>query len=162
MSSACSLPALVEASSRRCRRAIALVAATASGPFAAIVAASSSGAVQRAALGGEPVDQADLGGPRRGQRLAGQQHLQRDANGTRRGSCSAAPPAATSERFTSGTPNRAVSRRDDEVAGQQQLEPAGQRPALDRADQRLARRRLGDPAQPAALDRRASRRAGTP
>ena len=30
-------------------------------------------------------------------------------NGTRRGSCSAAPPAATSERFTSGTPNRAFS-----------------------------------------------------
>src|SRR4051794_7878946 len=90
-------------------RAICLVAATASGPLAAIVAASASApssappsgisrltspiSAARGAVSGSPVSSISSA----------------SAYGTRLGSSIAAPPAATSERLTSGTPKRAVS-----------------------------------------------------
>ena len=51
-----------------------------------------------------------------------------------------------------------VARGDDQVAGQRDLEPAGQRVALDRGDQRLARRALRDAGEAAVARPTAARR----
>ena len=64
--------------------------------------------------------------------------------GSSRGSRSKAPPAATSERLTSGIPRRAPASRDDQIARQRDLQPARHRKPLDRGDQGLARGTLGD------------------
>ena len=73
----------------------------------------------------------------------------------RRGRRSSAPPAATSERLTSGIAEPGPARGDDQVAGQRDLEPAGDREALDRGDERLARRALDDAREAAVADPRA-------
>ena len=51
---------------------------------------------------------------------------------------------------TSGRPNRAVLGRDDEVAGEDDLEPAAEGRALDRGDQRLPAPTADDAVLPAA------------
>src|SRR5215207_3767949 len=108
---------------------------------------------QRLALTGEPVDQADLRRARRPQRITGEQQLQRqgEGNATRQQHRRTTSRDEGALHLRNAEPGRL--RGDDQVAGEQQLETAGQGPALDGADQRLARRRLGDPAQPAPLDR---------
>jgi len=60
---------------------------------------------------------------------------------------------ATSARFTSGSPKRRAFAGDDHIAGQRDLQAAGDGEALDRRDQRLARRALHDAREPAAADR---------
>ena len=144
-------------------RTISFVAATASGPLAAIVVGQLDG--RRPAP--PPSSTTRLTRPTAARplgvdRLAGQQQLQGD--GPRH-------PLRQQQSGSAGGDQRplhlgdAEPRRppgDDEVAREHQLEPAGQGPALDGGDQRLARRRDGDAAQPAALDGRASPRAGTP
>ena len=52
-------------------------------------------------------------------------------------------------------PSLAPARRDDQVAGERDLEAAGDGEALDRGDDRLARRALDDAGEAAALDVRA-------
>ncbi len=69
--------------------------------------------------------------------------------GSTRGSRSRPPPAATSERLTSGIPSRAPRGGDDQIAGQRDLESARHRESFDRRDQRLGRAALGDPGEAA-------------
>ena len=132
---------------------ISLLAISASGPLAAIFSASPIAASERLALVHDPVDQADLGGPAGVDRVAGEDHLQRERpryppRQQQRPASAGHQPALD---LGHAEPGRRA--RDHQVAGEQQLEAPGQGPALGRADQRLARRGLGDAAQPAAGER---------
>ncbi len=96
------------------------------------------------------VDQADLGGAGRVDRVAGEQHLQ--GQGARDPLGQQHRPARPGQQPALDLGHAEPGRRagHHQVAGQQELEAAGQGPAFGRADQRLARRGLGDAAQAAA------------
>jgi hypothetical protein len=106
--------------------------------------------LQRLALVHHPVDQPDLGGPRGVDEVAGEQQLQRERPGYPLRQQQRAARARHQAALDLGDAEPGQRARHHQVAGEQQLESPGQRPALGRADQRLARRGLGDAAQPAA------------
>ena len=119
-------------------------ATSASGPFLASVAASSS-ATSTALPGlGEAVDHAELVEALGGHRVAGERQLHHHVVGH--------PPRQAQQR-AAGRHQRALGlgdaqlgalRRNDQVAGERDLHAARDREALDRRDQRLARGPLGD------------------
>ena len=61
------------------------------------------------------------------------------------------PPAATSERDTSGSPKTALRPGDDEVTREHDLESTRQGRTLDRCDQRLGPLAGHDPGEASAL-----------
>ena len=83
--------------------------------------------------------------------------------GIRCGSRISAPPAATSPRLTSGIPKRASARRDDQVAGERDLEAAGDaRSPRPRRSAACAAARCDDAGEAAVARRTAARRRRTP
>jgi predicted unusual protein kinase regulating ubiquinone biosynthesis (AarF/ABC1/UbiB family) len=105
------------------------------------------------AVGHDVVDQPDLGTPGGVDRGAGQQHLQ--GQGTRHPLGQQQRPARAGHQPARDLGHAEARRRarDHQVAGQQELESPGQRPAFGGAHQRLARRGLGDAAQAATGER---------
>jgi len=106
--------------------------------------------VSRLAVGHDEVDQPDLGTPGGVDRIAGQQHLQ--GQGARHPLGQQQRPARPGHQpaLDLGDAETRRRARHHQVAGQQELESPGQRPAFGRAHQGLARRSLGDAAQAAA------------
>ena len=128
--------------------------ATASGALAAIFAASFERRVDRAARVGQPTDDAVLGHPLGADELAGEDDLGGDP---RRQQARQANQAATGGEQAAAHLGQAEGRLaggDDQVAGERHLEAAGQRVPLDRGDQWLRGRRLGEPGEAAAGDQR--------
>ncbi len=72
------------------------------------------------------------------------------------------PSPAMSPRFTSGNPNFAVVRSDDQVAGQRHFEAAAECPSFDGRDERLAHHGLGEPAESTTGEDRGLARSRTP
>ena len=72
-------------------------------------------------------------------------------SGTLRGMRIKPPAAAKSPRFTSNKPNTAVSARDHEVAREDDLEPARDRGAVHRRDDRLGKLPGDEPGEATAL-----------
>ena len=133
------------------------MAASASGPLRAIAAGELERGVDRAARLGQAVDDAERVGALGVDRVAGERELHGQAVGH---------PARQAQQRAGGGDERALDlgdaepgapRGDDEVAGQRDLEAAGDREALDRRDERLARRALDDAGEPAAPRHRATR-----
>ena len=123
-----------------------LVAATASGPLAAI-ARRAHGRGQR-----PPGAVSRLTRPkwwraaRRG--LTGQRELHGDLVGYPPGQPQQAARGGHQAALDLREAELRVVRRDDQVAGQRDLAAAGQRVALDRGDERLGRGRLSEPPKP--------------
>src|SRR5689334_18483244 len=96
--------------------------------------------VDRAAALGQPVDQPELVAALGGDRVAGQGQLHRDAVGDPARQAHERAAGGDERALDLGDPELRLAGRDDEVAGQRDLEPAGHREALDGGDERLARR----------------------
>jgi predicted unusual protein kinase regulating ubiquinone biosynthesis (AarF/ABC1/UbiB family) len=160
------LPGVLRAEDRRHERGH-LVPSLLGGPVAAAVGDLLGGDQRQGTVGRDPfgqfdrfppglavvhdvVDQPDAGGPGRVDRVAGQQHLQGQGAGHPLGQQHRAARPGHQPALDLGHAEARRRARDDQVAGQQELEAPGQGPAFGRADQRLARRGLGDAAQAAA------------
>ncbi len=97
------------------------------------------------------VDQAELVGTRRGDRVARHHDLQR---GRLRNALGQPDRTAGRRQQTAlgfGEPERRGVGRDHEIAREHELEPTGERRALHRRDEGLDERTLDDPAEPALL-----------
>ena len=141
-----------------------LVARTASGPLAAIAAASSSAAASALAGRRQPVDQPHLvARVARSTKSPVSAHSMASAvRDPRRPAASARRRRRPGPRRTSGRPNVASVGGDDQVAGQHDLEPARDGVPLDGRDERLVRRLLDDAGEAAHRRSTAARRRGTP
>ena len=138
-------------SSRRRRTRIRLEPAIASGPLADDRGGELARGGDRAARLGEPVDDPDRVRALGGDRVAGERQLHREV---------VRDPLREPDQRAGGGDQPAldlrdadlrVARRDDQVAGERDLEAAGDREALDRRDDRLLRRPLRDAREAAAL-----------
>ena len=133
----------------RCCWRTCLVAASASGAFLAIAAASSSARVERLARLGEAVDEPELVAALGGDRVAGQRQLHRHAVGH---------PLRQAQQRAAGGDERALDLRDaelrarggdDQVAGQRDLEARRRRRSpRSRRSAACARRAATMPAKP--------------
>ena len=131
------------------------VASIASGPLRAMRAASSCapasaspGSVSRETI-------AELRGALGADRLAGQGQLHRQVVRDPARQAQQRAGGGHQPALDLGDAEAGVAGGDDEVARQRDLEAAGQRPALDGRDQRLARGPLGDAGEAAVADVRA-------
>src|SRR5512133_2899919 len=111
--------------------------------------------VDRLAALGQTVDQPQLVGALGRDRVAGQRQLHRDAVGDAARQAQERARGRDERALELGDPELGLAGRDDEVAGERDLEPAGHREALDRSDQRLARAALDDAGEAAVADPRA-------
>ena len=88
-------------------------------------------------------------------RVAGQRQLHRDAVGDAARQAQERAAGRDERALDLGDAELGLAGGDDEVAGQRDLEPAGDGEALDRRDERLARGALGDAREPAVAHPRA-------
>src|SRR6185437_13003884 len=109
--------------------------------------------VQRLAVVHDPVDQADVESPAGIERVAGEQHLEREGARDAPGQQQRPARAGHQRALDLGHAELGGRARHYQVAGHGQLEAAGQGVALGRGDHRLARRGLGDAGQTAAGER---------
>ena len=128
--------------------ATSFVAASASGPLATICSASSSTG-QGLSLAHDPV-RPGQGHSRaaRARRVTDQQQLKGHGVGDAPRQLERGAAARDRAPLDLGNPKASGLGGHDQVAGEQRLEAAGQRPPLDRRDQRLARRRSVIPPRP--------------
>ncbi len=109
------------------------------------------GRIKRRAFGNF-VDQADLIGAFRPDEIAGQRQFQRDAFGDLIGQHHHAASSGHKPALHFGNPEFGVGIGDHQIAGDHQFQPACQRIAFDRRDQRLGGRGLHHAAKPAPFD----------
>ena len=128
---------------------ISLVVATASGPLAVMRSASSMRPGERLAGFGHHVDEAPRLTLFGGEAVTGQREF--ECLLVRNALLQAQQPAARGHQaaLDLGDAELRGARRHDQVGGEHDLGAAGQRVALDRGDQRLARRPLGEADAPA-------------
>jgi len=127
-----------------------LLPARASGPLAAIVVASATapssavpGSVRRLTSPSSWARSDEVIRP-----PVSRQARSRMLRGSMRGRRKEPPPAATSERLTSGMPSFAPAAATDQSQAKRYLETTGHREALDRRDLRLVEARSVMPAKP--------------
>ena len=129
-----------------------LEAISASGPFLARRAASSSATVDGRAGLGEAVDDAELVEALGGQRVAGERELHDHVVGHPPGQAQQRAAGGDQRALGLGDAQLGALGGDDQVAGERDLHAAGDGEALDRGDQRLARGALGDAGEAAVAE----------
>jgi len=107
---------------------------------------------QRLAFGHDAIDQADLGCPVGVDRISGQEQLESQRQRQAPRQQQRAPGRGHQRPLDLRHPEASRPRRDDQVAGQHELEASRECPALDGREQRLPRRGFGDAAETATFE----------
>ena len=126
-----------------CSCRICLEATSASGPFLASCAGELERDVDGGAGLGQAVDDAELVEALGGHRVAGERQLHDDVVGHAPRQPQQRAAGGHERALGLGDPHFGALGGDDQIAGERDLHAAGDGEALDRRDQRLARRRAG-------------------